>query len=150
MNIGRAVGGVTVALSLIGTSLLASSATVGAKVGQTPKPPPALDFNNNRTSFAFTISDSPYSPPVNGCFNGLRFDHVHHKGNVYPLWFIANGYEGDFKLTAKRTQIEMSWISPLYATGTATWNGSSYVGTFFHTPGNTAYFNFTVTVGNCP
>ncbi len=149
MNLKRAGGGVVVALSFVSTSLLGLIATAGATAGRTPKPPPAVDFNSGRTSFAFTITDNRDSPPANGCVNNLKFGHTRYKGTVYPLWFVSNVDEGDWKLTAKRTQLEMSWIFPVYSTGTATWNGSSYVGTSFHTPGNTAYFNFSVTVGSC-
>jgi hypothetical protein len=147
----RTVGHSLLILAVAATSSLAVSGSAGAKVVKLPKPPPLRDFRHGKVAFALGVSDSP-SDPSNYCVPGLGFyiGKAQKLGLPFFIWSTGAG-EGTCSLNANRTQLEMTATYPVNASGTATWNGSSYVGLWVSPPTGTFYSNFSVTVGSsCP
>jgi hypothetical protein len=147
----RSVGHSLLVLAAVATSFLVVSGTAGAKVAKLPKPPPLRDFRHGKVAFALGVTEAP-SDPSSYCVPGLDFyiGKAQKLGLPFLTWSSGAG-EGTWSLTANRTQLVMTATYPVNVSGTATWNGSSYVGTWVSPPTDTFYSNFSVTVGSsCP
>jgi hypothetical protein len=111
----------------------------------------ATRFSTRQSRVRAWSYDAP-SDLSNYCVPGLAFyiGKAQRLGLRFLTW-STGADEGMWSLNSKRTQLEMTVTYPLNVSGTATWNGSSYVGTWVSPSTDTFYSNFSVTVGrSCP
>ena len=141
----------TVAASAAVVALVLTMLTgvASARTARLPEPPPASDFKNSSAMFTLDVSNAVVQAD-DGCETDLVFTHGVHKRVPSYTWEANGGtISGIWALTSRRTVLWMGGFFPAGVEGSATWNGSAYVGTLTLFGGGYLYFaDFSVSLGS--